>query len=152
LPVTVESPVEPQSVYARTKLEAEKKLAEEAKKLATPKLTIARVFSVLSEAMKPGYLLTNLHRRAQEKDFSPIPGLSYIRDFLTAPQICEKLITLSRNIKAPGLVLICSGQGWTIRQIAEQVFEQYGLDSTKLKEAPARSSDITYLVGTPSLF
>ena len=150
--LTPESPVGPRSVYSKTKLAAENALKELAEQYPNTKLTIARVFSVLSEAMRPGFLLTNLHNRAKNKDFSPIPGLSYIRDFLEAPAICQKLLKLTKNPAAPNLVLICSGSGRSIRQITEQVFTQYGLGTTLLQEAPRKTDDIPYIVGLPSQF
>ena len=151
-PLTVSSPAGPRSVYAKTKYEAEESLIKNSTGSST-ELVIARVFSILPKMLRPGYLLTSLHQRAKMKDFSPIPGLSNVRDFISTAEIGRQLVELTYEpVKHQQLVLICTGQGRTIREIAEQVFREHGLDGQSLKEAPGRPDDVPYIVGTPYEF
>lgn len=150
-PISTSHPVKPNNVYGQTKLTAEQKLQELSLKFPHTKLTIARMFSLISKKSNPGLLYSNLHRRAQEHDFSAVPGLSYTRDFSKVEFAVEKLIDLSHWQQAPDIVHICSGKARTVLNLAEEVFAEYGLDAKKLlSEAPGNPQDIPYIVGLPT--
>ena len=146
-PLLVDSPTDPVNVYGETKLEAERELF---KREGPPKVTIARVFSVLSKAMREGYLLTSLHKRARKRDFSPIPGFFNVRDFLWAEEVCARLLRVARNPNLPSVVLVCSGKGQRVCDIARTVFDGYGLDFSKIRIAADARDAITKIVGAPS--
>lgn len=150
--IDVDHPTEPKSFYGELKLEAEMKLREASKDQPKCQLIIARVFSVLSPLMRPGFLLTGLTERARNKDFSPIPGLDNIRDFLTADEVAQKLIRLCLSEKAPPIANICSGKGQTVRSIAEQVFMDHGLDPKQLEVDKEKSGGDPFIVGRPTPF
>jgi len=135
------------SVYAQTKLEGERALAKMAARYPKTKLTIARVFSVLSPAMRKGFLLTKLHERAKSKNFSPISGLSNVRDFLKASEVVIKLCRLAEDLKSSEIVNVCSGVGITVREIAEEVFRQYDIDLGALKEEENTGNSVPWIVG-----
>jgi len=151
-PLRPDSPVDPRSAYARTKLLAEQALGRLAPEFSRTKLTIARVFSVLSPAPRADSLPARLQRQAEAKDFRPIPGLSYVRDFLDSRDIGKELVRLAQTPTAPPLVLICSGRPTSVRELAERIFREHGVDPQGLREAPARPGDIPYLVGEPTPF
>lgn len=146
-PLRVDSPADPVTVYGKTKLEAERELL---RREGRPGVTIARVFSVLSKAMREGYLLTSLHERARNRDFSPIPGFFNVRDFLSAEEVCEKLLRVAMNPGLPSIVLICSGRGQRVCDIARTVFEGYGLEFGRIQNAADARADITRIVGEPT--
>lgn len=148
-PLSVRSPLKPVSNYGQQKLEAERALQELAPRFPMTKLTIARLFTVLSPAMKPGFLFTNLHRRARQKDFSPIRGLSYVRDFMPMDEAVRQLTTLGRWMEAPPVLNICSGNPTTVRELAARVFAEYGLSVEGIEEGPREPGDIDWLVGEP---
>lgn len=151
--LTVDAEINPGSIYSKTKWEAEEELRKLSTQYPDTRLTIARVFSVLSNTMRPGFLLTALHQRAQNRDFSPIPNLKNVRDFLTSPVICQRLTQLARRVDTPGIVQICSGKGKSVEQIARQVFEEYGLDPNLICEAPETLKEPpNYLIGLPDTF
>lgn len=144
-----QAPLQPLSLYARQKVEAERALQELTLKYPDTKLTIVRMFTVLSPAMKPGFLFTNLHVRAQKKDFSPIRGLSYTRDFMPMATAVRQLTALARWVEAPAVLNICSGRPTTVRELAAQVFAEYGLSVESIQEGPREPGDIEWLVGEP---
>ncbi|MGE3973237.1 MAG: NAD-dependent epimerase/dehydratase family protein [Bdellovibrionales bacterium] len=148
--LNIHSPVGPRSVYAKTKLEAETALKKYSENSKT-ELIIARVFSIWPKLHRPGYLITNLHIRAQKKDFSPLSGLYNVRDYIKTDEICKQLVALTEEPFTP-TVLICTGHGRTIQDVAVEVFAEYGLDGHLLKEAAGRPDDIQYIVGTPYEF
>jgi len=148
--IGIDTPPNPRSIYGKTKLAAEVALAAATLvpgKTPPPRLVIARIFSVLSPLRRPGFLLTNLHRRAAERDFSPIPGLQNVRDFLTPHEIWAQLLKLGRMPSPPKTALICSGKGTPIREVVYQVFSEYGLGEESRKIATSSEGDANSLVG-----
>ena len=151
-PISTKHPLNPVSVYGQTKVAAEIQLSDLARNFPQMKLTIARLFSVISKESKPGLLYTNLHRRAREKDFSPIPGLHYVRDFIPVDDVVDRLIRLASWQNAPPIVHISSGKGRRVLDLAAEVFLEYGLDAQKLlNEAPQEPNDIPWIVGEPTI-
>lgn len=149
-PLTESSPLGPKSVYARTKLEAEIQL----RKLAGDsglELKIARVFSVLSPQARPTFLLHSLEQAAKNGDYN-IYGLSHIRDFMEASEVCVRLLTLATKSSVPDLVLICSGKGRTVREIAEPIFKKHGRNPELLCEKSSRPEEISFVLGRPTQF
>lgn len=144
-------PTAPVNIYGRLKLEAEQELQALSRKFPETKLTIARIFSVLSDAMRPGFMLTGLQARAQRKDYSPIPGLYATRDFMDARDVARDLERVAAWTDAPEIVHICSGNPLQVVDVVKQVFSKNGLETEGLVAAPERPEDIPWLVGVPTL-
>lgn len=143
--------IAPINVYGRTKAQAEKELLQLTHKFPATQLTIARMFSLISKNSNPGMLYPNLHRRAREKDFSSVPGLNYVRDFLPMETAAQKLLNLAKWKEAPQIVNICSGHGRSILDLAEEVFQEYGISAKEhLKPSPPQANDIPWIVGKPT--
>ena len=141
-----------ETVYAKSKLLAEKKLLVLSIKYPNTKISIARIFSVLSKKMKKGFLLTTIHEMAKSKKFKPIKGLNNIRDFLWAHEICNKLIELSCSQTFPPIVNICSGKPKKILEIVKEVFYEYGIDNSKILHLNNSKDKENCLVGIPTKF
>jgi nucleoside-diphosphate-sugar epimerase len=150
-PLDIDAPVEPRSTYARTKWQAEEALRKKAPG-SRLKLSAARVFSLLSPAIRPGFLEYSLIQRAKTGDGSPIPGFDLARDFIDAREVCATLVRLAASEDFPPLVNICSGRPTTVGELAKAVFTRHGADLSLLKGAPPRPTDVTYLVGVPTPF
>jgi GDP-4-dehydro-6-deoxy-D-mannose reductase len=150
-PLDIDAPVEPRSAYARTKWQAEETLREKARS-SRLKLSVARVFSLLSPSIRPGFLQHSLIQRAENNDSSPIPGFGLARDFIDAREACSILARLAASSDFPALVNICSGKPTTVGDLAKRIFTDRGADLSLLNGAPPRPTDITYLVGVPTPF
>jgi nucleoside-diphosphate-sugar epimerase len=98
------------------------------------------------------FFTKGLHRRAQNKDFSLIPGLENTRDFLDASTVMSELIRLARSVDFPALVNICSGKGKTIREIAKDVFSLYGFEKKIEKMHSPKEDSPTKIIGVPTIF
>ena len=149
--IATDHPTAPINRYGQLKLEAENELRKMSRTFPNTKLTIARIFSILSDAMRPGFLLTGLHARAERKDYSPIPGLFATRDFMEARDVARDLVRVANWMDAPEIVHICSGRPRQIVEIVRDVFLKHGLSVDGLSAAPAGANDIPWLVGVPSL-
>jgi nucleoside-diphosphate-sugar epimerase len=153
--VREEDPVAPRSVYARTKLEAEGRLAELARAAGRP-LTVARVFGLIAPKQPAGYLLPGLIRRVTEEQLVGIPGLSFFRDYLDARDVCQILLELGERRGPPHtLVNVCSGQSVRLRDLLEEIaraMKPARADAllAQATEAPARPDDIPWIVGDPA--
>lgn len=157
------SPVEPHSVYAKTKLEGEHRM----RNLATEHgvdLAIGRVFGMIGSDQRPHYLLPGLIRRIRSGDLAEIPGLDYVRDYLDTRDVSRHLASLasaqsgSEHDRHEILVNVCSGEETQIGDILDQLLSLfYEDDSEALRQArsrvgaaPGRPTDVTWSVGDPS--
>lgn len=144
--------VEPRSVYARTKLAAERALSEYAREAGVP-LVAARVFGLLGVRQPDNYMLPGLIRRVRQRELSAVPGLSFYRDFLDARDVCRCLIELwQRGLDAEGgVVNVCSGEPVQLRALVEQLIALIDPTRRELGEAPGRADDVPFIVGDPTL-
>lgn len=155
------SPIDPMSVYARSKLKAE----EEVRRLVVDRgarAVIARVFGLLGPGQRSQYLLPALIARAKSEEVANIPGLDNVRDYLDARDIAFHLSFLADRAGGlePGqveVVNVCSGEEISIRELFDLVLRavvrdisQYRRVSARITAAPGRTTDVRWLVGDPS--
>jgi GDP-4-dehydro-6-deoxy-D-mannose reductase len=138
----------PNSYYGVTKLRAEKNLIKTAKSTNT-KLVIVRLFSVVSPLPREGCLMHGINRRINEEDFSPIPGLNKVRDFISTNDLSVKINKLAMMDSPPAIVNICSGKPESVRTKFEEMFSKSNLNLNKIKE---KDQIKDYLVGLPTKF
>jgi nucleoside-diphosphate-sugar epimerase len=159
-PIFETNPVLPRSVYAKTKLEAEnalRVLADQSK----IDLRIARIFGLVAPVQAENYILPAMVKRAREKRVKEVPGLSNLRDYLDARDVCRSLVFLAtidadRFVgTAPDRILnIASGKGRTIRSILELALGSLYPEaeamrlSEEITEAPARADDVPSIVAS----
>ena len=144
----VNSKKDPSSYYGITKLRAERNLLEAAKKNKT-ELIIARLFSVITPDFRRGSLSYGISKRIEEKDFSPIPGLNKVRDFLNGSEVTKALVDLTKAINPPSVVNICSGKAQSIEERVHMMFMQANEDVANIK---SKDSLVDFLVGKPTSF
>lgn len=158
--VAESSTTAPRSAYARSKLRAE----EELRALASRRpfdLMVARVFGLIAPQQPANYVLPGLIRRVRERDLRGVPGLSYVRDYLDARDVCEDLLELGavEDGAAWGgsVVNLCSGEGVALAEILRTIARvlRPGQEDELLSEvveAPGRPDDVPWIVGDPSRF
>jgi UDP-glucose 4-epimerase len=156
--VSEDAPTLPRSVYAQTKLAAERTLQSMASSHGVP-FVAARVFGLLAPRQAANYVLPALIERARRRDVNGVPGLDFARDYLDARDVCEDLLLIT-SVPWPeawSVVNICSGVPVRIRELLRAAlleFNPMGADDIARDAAPApgRPDDIQWLVGDPSRF
>jgi nucleoside-diphosphate-sugar epimerase len=159
--VTETAPLNPRSVYAQTKADAETALAELCSETGAS-LVIARVFGVVSPDQPSQFLLPSLVRKTLSGRVAGIPGLGNVRDYLDARDVAEHLVDLASSLAGPAMTEssvfnVCSGHGVAIRDILDAVIAvAHGEDSelaarlmSEASAAPGRATDVAWLVGSP---
>ena len=124
-PLTEESPLEPISLYGKTKRMAEEWAAIYAEKYGLP-VCVGRIFSYTSPLQPQAYLIPSLfHRLAQASPGASleIAGLAGSRDFLTAEEV-SRVIRQLLDRKACGILNIASGQRLPLQVLAEAIREK----------------------------
>lgn len=152
-PVATDARLGARSMYPRSKLLAEMLLrSAESFVSGAPRLSVARVFSLIGPGMKSGFLYPNLVARAQRRDASPLPGFHNVRDFVPTHLAASKLVQLAQSTSFPSLANICTGQGTRVGDLAAEVYREHGADVSLVKPAEGRPSDTNYQVGLPTEF
>ncbi len=147
----------PRSVYAKTKLLAERRLSEIAQSHRVS-LKILRVFGLVAPQQPPHYILQSLIRRVKNRDLSGIPGLSFHRDYLDSRDVCRSILTVleKSDSSSPSLFNICSGEPIQIRHVVDEIAHALEIPSRDyeniLTEGQKRSDDVPWIVGDPSLY
>ena len=119
---------------------------------------MARVFGLIAPAQPPAYVLPGLIRRARENRLQNVPGLSYVRDYLDARDVCEVLLDLATSgtwADSPELLNVCSGQAVSLLQLLSTILQELRPEQAEVllasaTEAPGRPDDIRWLVGDAS--
>jgi len=147
-------PLSPRSVYAQTKLEAEQRLSELARREGRP-LIIARVFGLVAARQPPHYVLPAMIQRVADERMVGIPGLSFFRDYLDARDVCEIIVDLATRAFSYPLFNICSGQPLRLRDMVERIARalkpaRADMLLAEMTEAAARPDDVAWIVGDPT--
>jgi nucleoside-diphosphate-sugar epimerase len=139
-----------QAVYGRSKAAAELAMREEAEHLGMD-LVIARVFSVISPTMGPGYLFYELHRRAKERDFGPLPGYKNVRDFIHSEAICKSLEALAALRGGQKVYHVCSGDPKSVKDLAVEVFARHGIAESEMANMfPPSDEPANFMMSHPT--
>lgn len=146
--ISESDPIAPLNTYGLTKYIGELLLEDFEKSTSNVTLCIGRIFSFYHPLQKPPFLYPSLIKRFQEEDLNQpfkLHGALSVRDFLSADEVCEKIIKLL-DIKAVGIYNIASGKSTTIKEFASFVAGRavtFEIDTTE---------PVTYLVADTSKF
>lgn len=149
--LTPDRPMDAVSVYGRTKLEAERRMAAAALDFDM-EIVIARVFSIIAADMPPDSLYAALQRRARERDFSPLPGYKNVRDFIPADEAASRLWNLATARQIQHRIFhVCTGEPRSVRELAIEVMRRSGIDDAAFAPMFADNNDRpNFLVSMPT--
>jgi len=141
----------PQNTYGRSKLEGERELLDYCKKIKFKGLVIVRLFSLLSNNGRENFLLQSIEKRAINKDFSYMPGIENVRDFIWADQACNEILEITSANNPPGIINLCSGKGRKVKSLVKEVFDLNKIETQTIFKNSASDKKPNYLVGWPTL-
>lgn len=143
-PLKEESPIEPISIYGKTKYIAEMILNQCLNLETNYSLCIGRIFSFFHESQARPFLFPTILKRLRAEDLTKpffLYGADSERDFLNAEQVVDILIKLSQK-QATGTINIGSGKTTKIRSFVQSL--------TKTQLNIQTDSERTYLVADVS--
>lgn len=117
-PLAEDDPIEPISLYGRTKLEGERACADYASRLP---ICIGRIFSYWHDSQQPPFLYPSIKRRLAEEDLTQpfaLHGADSRRDFLNAEEVCALVLRLMER-RSTGTFNIASGKATAIRDFVQ---------------------------------
>jgi len=122
--LSVDTPLRPLTPYAGAKAAAFMSLS---KWLPTNGVEFAwcRLFYLYGEGEDPRRLVPYLHARLERGEPVELTKGNQIRDFMDVREAGRRIVDVALG-DAQGPINICSGTPITIRQLAEQIAEQYG--------------------------
>jgi UDP-glucose 4-epimerase len=143
---------DPQNSYGMSKLEGEKKLLEYSAKVQFNGLVIARLFSLLSNKGRENFLLQSIKKRVRNKDFSYMPGIENVRDFIWADQACNEILKITQAHNPPGIINLCSGKGRKVKSLVKEVFDLNKIETKTIFNNSISDQKPNYLVGSPTSY
>ncbi len=123
-PIKEDAPIEPVSLYGKTKLMGETAVFEAGKIEKYPfKVCIGRIFSFYHKSQKPPFLYPAILKRLNEEDLTKeffLYGADSVRDFLNAEDVVDIIIRLM-NKQSEGIFNIASGKPVKIRDFVQRL-------------------------------
>ncbi len=157
-PLTEESPVEPRTVYAKTKLEAEKIVALSAERGL--KSIILRIFNHTHHTQSPSFFLPGIFdqlKKAEDRQASLMVGNLEIERDLGAISDLQRamasLVDSSNTLHQYELFNLCSGHARSLKTLVKRLSQKMGVDATlEIDPARFRPDEPKRLVGSYEKF
>lgn len=154
-PLREMDPQRPMTVYAASKA-AQEVIALEAARGDGVRVVATRSFSHSGPGQADQFLLPALVRRVLairggEEKILRIGNPDTVRDFLHVRDVVRAYMTLAQSGLSGEVYNVSSGQGSSVRELAERVLTAASVDAT-IEVAPAlvRKVDVPWLVGDPA--
>jgi nucleoside-diphosphate-sugar epimerase len=137
---------DPASVYAKSKLRAERELLALSKSCGLT-VIVCRIFGLVAPIQRDNYMLPGIIRHVKNGD--EIGGAGETRDYTDARDVCMSIAVLAKHgYLRTGIVNICSGVGIKIIDIAKMVSDEIG----KPINGGVSGGLFGYVVGNPSKY
>ena len=144
------SPFEPTTIYSAAKLSLYQTLAQLFKDSPVSFLW-CRLFYLYGEGDDPRRFISFLHQKMQKGEAADLTSGMQIRDYMDVADAGKRIVDLTFSEIENG-ANICTGEGRTIREIAEGIADQYG--RRDLLNFGARADNLVdpaRVVGKPTL-
>lgn len=147
--LTTASPYNPTTIYSAAKLSLYQTLSHYFQDNDVSFLW-GRLFYLYGEGEDPRRFTAFLHQKMQDGDVADLTKGTQIRDFMNVSDAGKLIVDLSFSGKEGG-ANICTGHGRTIREIAEEIADNYG--RRDLLNFGARAENLVdpeFIVGEPT--
>lgn len=121
------SEIEPISIYAQQKLEAEKVALETLKDSCSTGM-ILRVFSLLDYGMPEFTLGGAAERLGSAEKLKPLKSSDDVRDFLTPKQIAKAILSIVEQGPSSGIYNLASGSGIRVKNAVKAMLHSKGIN------------------------
>jgi GDP-4-dehydro-6-deoxy-D-mannose reductase len=155
LPLVEEAPQRPLTVYAASKA-AQEVAALQTFRTDGLRVVATRSFNHSGPGQDPSFLLPALVRRGiAVRDGGsaalPIGNGDTVRDFLHVADVVEAYLTLAERGEAGEVYNVCSGEGASVRELAQHVLLRLGVRAEIVgDQSLMRPVDVPALVGSPA--
>jgi nucleoside-diphosphate-sugar epimerase len=147
----VDSPVQPQTIYAACKLSAFNILSH-LMPAANVKFAWCRLFYLYGDGEDERRLSSYIRRQLLAGEPALLSSGQQIRDYIDVRDAARMIVNTAFG-KNSGAVNICSGVPVTVREFAEKIAEAYGhADLLRFGARPDNAFDPPSVVGTPGPF
>jgi UDP-glucose 4-epimerase len=145
-----ESKTDPQSEYARQKLDTENKLMEKFD-VTGNQICIVRLFSILDWDVPTFTLGGAIRKLADPRSEFNLRNANDVRDFLTPKTVGRALLRIAQEKKLPSRLNLCSGRGISVLEAAREMISKSGgvIPSSRVELGV---SDNPYIVGDNERF
>lgn len=155
-PADEETPLAPLSPYAASKVAAET-LGRQAIASYGTAVVFLRPFNHLGAGQAPGFVVPSFAAqlmkvsRGRSSPVIEVGDLAPVRDFTHVLDVVDAYLLLLAHGQPGEAYNICSGKGWSIRQVLEALQQIVGT-SAEIKADPSRlrPAEIPWLVGKPA--
>lgn len=148
--LTIDSPLEPATLYAAAKLSLYQLLGHYLGKTGTA-FSWCRLFYLHGEGEYAARLVPYVRSQLERGETVKLSAGTQLRDFLDVAEAGRQIATLVSTGQT-GPVNICSGKAITIRALVEAIADEYGRrDLLEFGTAAIHPSDPAAVVGVPNL-
>jgi nucleoside-diphosphate-sugar epimerase len=148
--LSIDTPLKPSSPYAAAKAGLYTFLSQ----LLTTKsieFTWCRLFYIYGEGEDDRRLVPYIHKQLSKGLVAELSSGKQVRDFLDVSVVGQMITDVALSQKQ-GPINICSGTPITVRQLAEQIADEYGQrDLLKFGARPDNLTDPIVVLGVPNL-
>lgn len=148
--LSIDTPLKPLSPYAAAKAGLYTFLSQ----LLTTKsieFTWCRLFYIYGEGEDDRRLVPYIHKQLSRGLVAELTSGKQVRDFLNVSVVGQMITEVSLS-KKQGPINICSGVPITVRQLAEQIADEYGhRDLLRFGARPDNLTDPIVVLGVPNL-
>ena len=151
--LATDTPLRPTTLYAAAKASLWLTLSNWLAQVEGNAMTFAwaRLFYLYGEGEDPRRLVALLHGKLSKGEEVPLSTGEQVRDFMDIEQAGAKLVDIAER-ELTGALNVCTGEGITIRALAERIADQYGRrDLLQFGKYPGNLTDPPRVVGIPSL-
>ncbi len=150
-PLTLGTPLAPTTPYSATKVAAFHSLREWFSHEGVSFLW-CRLFYLYGAGEHPKRLVPYLHEKLKNAEVADLSSGTQIRDFIDVEKAADMIVDGAFS-QAEGAANICTGQGQTVRELAENIADQYGRrDLLNFGARPDNLVDPPCIIGTPTVF
>tara|TARA_B100001093_G_scaffold507627_1_gene568450 strand:+ start:2853 stop:3389 length:537 start_codon:yes stop_codon:yes gene_type:complete len=148
--LSIDTQLKPSSPYAAAKAGLYTFLSQ-LLKTKSMEFTWCRLFYIYGEGEDDRRLVPYIHKQLSKGLVAELSSGKQVRDFLNVSVVGQMIADVALSQKQ-GPINICSGTPITVRQLAEQIADEYGQrDLLKFGARPDNLTDPIVVLGVPNL-